>query len=152
MYQRVLHELVAALEHEGGMDSGVFSALAYLERAEPAHLLRMGELQRLLHPRYSQPGFSRLITRMEVDGLVTRTPDPDDGRAAVITSTPAGRDRYQQADLLYAAEVQRHFGRFLSTEECRVLVALMGRVGEQVPQVGTLDPDQGAAAPAWSKV
>jgi hypothetical protein len=34
VYQSVLHDVVAALDDEAGMDSGVFSALAYLERAD----------------------------------------------------------------------------------------------------------------------
>ena len=36
VYQSVLHDVVQALETEAGLDSGVFSALAYLARAEPA--------------------------------------------------------------------------------------------------------------------
>ena len=49
----------AALDDEAGMDSGVFSALAYLERAEPPHRMPMSELQRAdasaLQPARLQP-------------------------------------------------------------------------------------------------
>ena len=34
--------------------------------------LRLSELHELMHPRYSQPGLSRLVQRMEADGLVER--------------------------------------------------------------------------------
>jgi DNA-binding MarR family transcriptional regulator len=124
-YQSVLHDLVSLLEREGGMDSGVFSALAYLERADPPHRIRMSELQRLLHPRYSQPGFSRLVQRMEADGLVVRRPDPDDGRAAQIVTTRTGRNRYRRASDLYTPEVQRLVGEILSPEQCRALIGLL---------------------------
>jgi DNA-binding MarR family transcriptional regulator len=125
VYQSVLHDLVTVLEREVGIDSGVFSTLAYLERALPPHRIRMSELQRLLHPRYSQPGFSRLISRMEADGLVEREPDPDDGRAVQIVTTRAGRTRYRRASEVYAPEVERRIGRFLTTDQCRDLVSLL---------------------------
>jgi DNA-binding MarR family transcriptional regulator len=133
VYQSVLHDLVATLEREAGIDSGVFSALAYLERAEPPHRMRMSELQRLLHPRYSQPGFSRLVARMETDGFVVREPDPEDGRAVQVVSAPAGRRRYRRANVVYAAEVERLVGRFLAPEQCQELIGLLGRVGAERP-------------------
>jgi DNA-binding MarR family transcriptional regulator len=131
VYQSVLHDLVNVLEREVGMDSGVFSALAYLERATPPHRMRMSELQRLLHPRYSQPGFSRLVSRMEADGLVAREPDPDDGRAVQIVTTRVGRSRYQRASDIYTPEVRRLVGRFLSPDQCRALVVLLA--SDEVP-------------------
>ena len=88
VYQSVLHDVVRALENDAGLDSGVFSALAYLARAEPRGRLRLSELQELMHPRYSQPGLSRLVQRMEADGLVERRADPGDGRATILATTP----------------------------------------------------------------
>ena len=70
VYQTVLHDVVDALEREAGLDSGVYSALAYLDLADPSGRLPMSVLTRLMHPRYSQPGLSRLVQRMEADGLV----------------------------------------------------------------------------------
>ena len=128
VYQGVLHDLVGALDHDAGMDSGVFSALAYLERADPPHRMRMSDLQRLLHPRYSQPGLSRLVQRMEVDGLVERHPDTDDGRAAVVVTTPAGRARYRRSNAVYTAAVRDRFGRHLDAAERRALTGLLDAV------------------------
>ncbi len=42
--------------------------------------------------RISQPGMTGLIGRMEEAGLVTRGPDPRDGRATLVTATEAGVD------------------------------------------------------------
>ena len=56
--------------------------------------MRLSELHELMHPRYSQPGLSRLVQRMEADGLVERRADPDDGRATVLVMTRAGRARF----------------------------------------------------------
>ena len=125
VYQSVLHDVVRALEGEGGLDSGVFSALAYLARAEPAGRMRLTELHELMHPRYSQPGLSRLVQRMEADGLVTRRPDPDDGRATLIVTTRAGRARFSRAESVYDAALREHFGRHLSVAEARRLMAAL---------------------------
>ena len=128
VYQAVLHDVVAALDHETGIDSGVFSVLAYLERAEPPHRLPMGELQRAMHPRYSQPGFSRLVQRMEADGLVERRVDRTDRRATIIATTRAGRKQFLRANSIYIATLRTSFGRHLRASEHARLAAILGRV------------------------
>jgi DNA-binding MarR family transcriptional regulator len=138
VYQSVLHDVVRALEGDAGLDSGVFSALAYLARAEPPGRIRLGMLQELMHPRYSQPGLSRLVQRMEVDGLVAREPDPDDGRATVLVMTRAGRARFAKADAVYTAALQEHFGRHLTGAQARELEAALrpvtrGRANRAAP-------------------
>jgi DNA-binding MarR family transcriptional regulator len=121
VYQSVLHDVVRALENDAGMDSGVFSALAYLARAQPPGRMRLSELHELMHPRYSQPGLSRLVQRMEADGLVERRADPDDGRAAILVTTRAGRARFARADVVYTDAVRAHFGRHLPAADARTL-------------------------------
>jgi len=130
VYQSVLHDVVRALEDDAGLDSGVFSALAYIARAEPAGRLRLSELHELMHPRYSQPGLSRLIQRMEADGLVERRADPGDGRASVLVLTRAGRARFGRADAVYTAAVREHFGRHLTAAQARALEAALRPVAE----------------------
>jgi DNA-binding MarR family transcriptional regulator len=130
VYQSVLHDVVAALDDFARMDSGVFSALAYLERA-PHHRMPMGDLQRLMHPRYSQPGFSRLIQRMETDGLVERRPDPADRRASIVALSRAGRSQFRAANEIYVDALRTSFGRHLRDDEHRRLAALLARVAER---------------------
>jgi DNA-binding MarR family transcriptional regulator len=130
VYQSVLHDVVQALEDDAGLDSGVFSALAYLARAEPAGRLRLSELHDLMHPRYSQPGLSRLVQRMEADGLVERRADPDDGRATALVMTRAGRARFARADAVYTAAVGEHFGRHLSAAQASALEAALRPVAQ----------------------
>src|SRR5256885_613602 len=128
LYQAVLHDVVSRLGDQAGMDSGVFSALASLDRADPPHRMRLAALQRLMHPRYSQPGLSRLVQRMEADQLVERRSDPDDGRAAILVTTAAGRRAYARANRVYEAAVQEHFGRHLGAHDGARLEAVTGRV------------------------
>jgi DNA-binding MarR family transcriptional regulator len=126
VYQPVLREVVADLEREAGIDSGVYSALAYLDRASGA--LRIGELHELMRVRYSQPGLSRLVQRMETDGLLTRSIDPADRRATVLRVTRAGRRRFHTATAVYAGALEEHLGSFVSAGEARSLTTALTRV------------------------
>jgi DNA-binding MarR family transcriptional regulator len=128
VYQAVLHDVVAVLEENAGMDSGVFSALAYLERAQPPHRLPMRELQGLMHPRYSQPGCSRLVQRMESDGLVERRLDPADARATIVVTTRAGRNQFRTANSAYTSALRTSFGRHLDGADHAALETLLARV------------------------
>jgi DNA-binding MarR family transcriptional regulator len=49
---------------------------------------RVGELAAAA--RTTQPGMTRLLGMLERDGLVRRSPDPDDSRATVVDITPQG--------------------------------------------------------------
>ncbi|MGW9156301.1 MULTISPECIES: MarR family winged helix-turn-helix transcriptional regulator [unclassified Microbacterium] len=49
---------------------------------------RVGELAAAA--RTTQPGMTRLLGMLEKDGLVRRSPDPDDSRATVVDITPKG--------------------------------------------------------------
>jgi len=126
VYQPVLREVVADLEREVGIDSGVYSALAYLDRASGR--LRIGELHELMRVRYSQPGLSRLVQRMEADGLLTRSIDPADRRATMLRVTSAGRKRYRTAHAVYEGALEDHLGSFISAGEARSLTAALTRV------------------------
>ncbi len=61
--------LLARLHQQGAMPA---AALARAERLQPQSL-------------------SRLIAKLDADGLISREPDPLDGRALVIDITPGGR-------------------------------------------------------------
>jgi DNA-binding MarR family transcriptional regulator len=42
--------------------------------------------------KIQRPTATRVLARLEEAGLVTRTPDPDDRRSSLLSSTPAGRE------------------------------------------------------------
>lgn len=135
VYQTVLRDVVERLEDQTPLDSATFSALAYLERADPPGRLRLGELHRRMRVRYSQPGVSRLVQRMEADGLVERRPDPDDRRATLLVVTRLGRARYRRADAVYRAALDEHFSGHVTDGEAQRLAGLLGdlatRLGER---------------------
>jgi DNA-binding MarR family transcriptional regulator len=84
-----------------------------------------------MHPRYSQPGFSRLIQRMEADGLVERRPDPDDRRATIVRMTRTGRAKFREANAVYVEALRGAFGRHLRDDEHARLEAILTRVAQR---------------------
>ncbi|QNA92474.1 MULTISPECIES: MarR family winged helix-turn-helix transcriptional regulator [unclassified Microbacterium] len=59
-----------------------------LSLLEQAGSRRVGELA--MAARTTQPGMTRLLGGLEREGLVLRSPDPDDSRATVVDITPGG--------------------------------------------------------------
>ena len=126
VYQPVLREVVTELERDAGIDSGTYSVLAYLDRAGGA--MRLAELQSLMRVRYSQPGLSRLVQRMETDALVARTGDAKDRRATTVRLTRTGRTRGTTARAVYDRALDRHLGAFVDAADARRLTDLLDRL------------------------
>src|SRR5882757_7261823 len=83
------------------------------------HGLRMTEL--LSDVLLTQPGISRLITRLEAAGLVERVDDPDDGRACRIRLTDAGAHAQRQVGRRHGRHVAQTMARGLSHEQLEQL-------------------------------
>ena len=67
------------------------ASLLTLARLEEEGPLRVTDLAAAEH--VAQPSMTGLVGRLEHDGLVRRTPDPDDARAVRVVLTDAGRDQ-----------------------------------------------------------
>ena len=81
-----------------------------------------------------QPTMVRTIDRLERDGLVTRTPHPQDGRAIRITLTERGSALRDQLVPL-ADDVNRRATAGLTDEEVATLRGLLARIAAEA---GTL--------------
>lgn len=68
-----------------------------------------------------------LLSRMERDGLVQRSPDPEDGRAKRVSMTPTGEQRVR-ASLDRQREVAAGMIAQLTPEECAAMGDMMRRV------------------------
>lgn len=94
----------------------------------PDGRLRMQELADAV--LLSKSGVTRLVDRMERDGLVERTRCADDRRGTFATLTPAGRDRLRAAAPTHLGGVHDHFAAHLDDEEAATLAALLHRIAE----------------------
>ena len=92
----------------------------------PDHRLRMHQLadQTVL----SRSGLTRLVDRLERDGLVVRVACPGDARGAFAKLTPAGREKLAAARGTHLRGVRRMFLDLLAEEEQE----LLGDVWERV--------------------
>lgn len=70
---------------DAGLTAPQASALAYLHRAGESSPRRMAEVQGV-----SAPVVSRMLARLESEGLLERSPHPHDGRQTVVRLTAQG--------------------------------------------------------------
>jgi DNA-binding MarR family transcriptional regulator len=91
------NQLTCRLDRELGaqhdLSSSEFEVLQLLHNAKEQ--VRMSYLAEEVH--LSQSALSRLVTRLENDGLVCRNTCTDDRRAQWTGITPEGRERYKAA-------------------------------------------------------
>lgn len=85
---------------------------------------------------------SRIITKLEEDGLLERRDDPKDGRAVTLHLSRKGQKLYQDAAPLAQKELETILSA-LSQKERATLMALLARIRRQMPTVPkwVADPD-----------
>ena len=116
-------ELVA--EHDLPLPS--YDVLLHLAEA-PGRRLRMTELaDRVL---LSRSGLTRLVDRLERDGLVERVACANDARGTHAVLTDAGLDRLRSAAPTHLRGVAEHVTSRLTAEELVQLQTLMHKLGD----------------------
>ncbi len=124
-HARVRELLESELERDGGLPLAWYDVLVQLSEAEDERL-RMQELARAV--LLSRSGLTRLVDRMEADGLVERQPCVEDGRGFYVVLMASGRERLRRAAPVHLDGVVRHFTRHLSAEEARIVAESLERV------------------------
>lgn len=84
--------------------------------------LTLGELAE--HERVAQPTISRVVTRLEADGLVERLSDADDGRLVRVIATAAGAKLLDAARSRKVAWIDDRLVQLTAEERRRILAAL----------------------------
>jgi DNA-binding MarR family transcriptional regulator len=80
----------------------------------------------------TQGGISRLVARLEADGLLERVPDPDDGRASRVRLTDAGAAAQRHVGLRHGHHVAQIMTQAFSVEQLEQLRALCETLTESV--------------------
>jgi DNA-binding MarR family transcriptional regulator len=121
----VLRELETELVADEQLSLGEYDALTQLAIPEDRRL-RMGELaDRLV---ISRSGVTRLVDRLEAQGLVVRSTCTPDGRGAYAVLTSAGLARLRDAVPTHLRHVDEHFLSLLTPDELEVIEAAMTAV------------------------
>ena len=117
-HARVLAALDAELEQAHGLAVPEYEVLLVLSGCGDQHL-RMSELADAA--LLTRSGMTRLVDRLEKQGLVRRERCPADGRGTYAVITPEGRARFDAARPTHIAGVRRLFLDPLKKKEQRSL-------------------------------
>lgn len=98
---------------------GAVSALFTLVNAGP---MRLGDLA--AREGVAPPTLSRIVATLVDGGYVRREPDPNDGRASLVTATDDGRRVASGLYSIRLRELQRRMDR-LSPEQVRALLGAL---------------------------
>jgi DNA-binding MarR family transcriptional regulator len=113
------------LQEAHGLPLTWYDVLLELNSA-PERRLTMGQLGSVA--AVSRTRVSRVVDELVRAGLVSREPNPDDGRSAFAALTPAGRTALRKAAPTYVAAVQREFADHLTAREAEVLAGALRKV------------------------
>ena len=124
-HSRITRVLEAELVAEHDLPLPSYDVLLQLAEA-PSRRLRMTELaDRVL---LSRSGLTRLIDRLERDGLVERAACPGDARGTHAVLTDAGFARLRKAAPTHLRGVAEHVTSRLTADEVEQLLALMRKL------------------------
>ncbi len=123
---------------DSGLTPSEFEALIRLHRT-PGGRLRMADLA--TQTRLSASGLTRLVDRLESDGLVERQSCPSDRRGSYAAISPEGRRRIEAVLPAHLALIDRHLTDVLTCEESAQLEAILRKVRHVVRPGATAGTD-----------
>ncbi len=109
-----------------GLSLEQFDVLVHLAWA-PSGTLPLHELtaSMVVADALSRSGITRLLDRMERDGLVTRTVSTTDRRRFDVSLTPHGRQRFGQVWPAHADGIERYFAQHLTPGDIAELARIL---------------------------
>jgi DNA-binding MarR family transcriptional regulator len=117
--------LDADLEAAHGLPLSSYEVLLHLEDAE-GRRMRMSDLAATVI--LSRSGLTRLVDRLERDGLIERQSCPSDARGSFASLTPAGLRRLEAARATHLAGVRSQFLDHLTEDQLDALGAAWQRL------------------------
>lgn len=122
VHAHIVERVGERFEREVGLPPSWFEVLAKLHKGP----LRMSELADSL--TLSRGGATRLIARMEEEGLVERETPRDNRRATYARITGKGLAAFERAQPVHLATVEAVFSRHLDDRQAAVLRTAFARV------------------------
>jgi DNA-binding MarR family transcriptional regulator len=120
--------LIRRLRAEPGPPIALLAVLARLDREGPSSTSALAAAERMRPQSMAQT-----VRELEVGGLVTRRPDPADGRRAFVELTPAGLDKLQANRAARESWLAQTLESEFDAEERELLqraTALLGRIAD----------------------
>ncbi len=80
----------------------------------------------------SRSATTRLVDRLESDGLVERRSCASDRRGTFVMLTPRGEEVFREAGHIHLRGIDEHVGSHLTDDELAQLAALLGKLANRV--------------------
>jgi MarR family 2-MHQ and catechol resistance regulon transcriptional repressor len=120
-------ELSAALVAAHGLTINDYGCLLLLSRSGEEGMRRIDLANEL---QLSPSGITRLLDRLEDQGLVGKGECKEDARVSYAILTDAGEAKIKEAWPQHVEAVERRVGAVLSQEEIKTLAELLGRLSD----------------------
>ena len=121
----VIDRIEGDMRDAGVLPLGSYDVLVALLEA-PERRLRLHELASRIV--LSRSTLTRVVDRLEAEGLLARERVATDRRGAFAVLTARGRQALRRAWPIYERGIATHFARMLSDDEARVLTAALDRI------------------------
>src|ERR687894_788902 len=125
VHAALVRELDAELDAAHGLPLSSYDVLIYVQAA-PGKRLRMAELADSV--LLSRSGVTRLVDRLEREGLIVRETCESDGRGSFAVLTDAGEELLARARPTHLAGVRERFLRHFDEDELEQLSRFWERV------------------------
>jgi DNA-binding MarR family transcriptional regulator len=132
----LVRDLSAALVASHGLTINDYGCLLLLSRAGEEGMRRI-DLANALN--LSPSGITRLLDRLEDQGLVGKGECKSDARVSYAILTDDGLSKLREAAPGHVEDIEHKLSAVLSDEEIKTLTELLGRLGE--PADGECTPD-----------
>jgi DNA-binding MarR family transcriptional regulator len=129
----LVKRLDAELEAAHGLALTSYEVLLHLSHADELKMRMCDVAESVL---LSRSGLTRLIDRLEREGLVARVSCADDARGAYAQLTEAGHAKLREAQHTHLEGVREHFLRHFGPAELDLLAEAWGRVAGVAAQQG----------------
>ena len=128
-------ELSAALVASHGLTINDYGCLLVLHRAGEEGMRRIDIANQL---QLSPSGITRLLDRLEDQGLVGKGECKSDARVSYAILTDAGHDKLKDAAPGHVEDIERRLSAVLSEDEMKTLAELLSRLSDSA---GECAPD-----------
>ncbi|HWL78478.1 MarR family winged helix-turn-helix transcriptional regulator [Microbacterium sp.] len=122
--QHEIFELISRDFDEGQLSQAEYDVLLTVTRGEDQTARLRDVTANML---ISQPSVSRLVDRMVTRGLITKCPDPDDGRGALVKATPEGASLFRKLAHVHGRQIAERMS-VLSDDELAQLRELTSKL------------------------
>lgn len=127
-HARIIERIESDLADQKRVPLTTYDVLIELFEA-PNRKLRLGDLTKKVI--LTKSGLTRLVDRMEREGLLRREKSEEDKRGAYAVLTEAGESELRKAWPVYAKGIKKYFAASLGESNLSALRKALSRIGEE---------------------